>query len=143
MLQRDGSLKNRKGYPKAPVEKPKKKDTGTGKLEGVGLPQCPSMRIRELYRHGTADKRAALRKHYPEYAACLKSKEVTHIPKVPELPVENPSEDDTDKFDPDTGPPKYPGINIRRDYLYESAAVRARLRKNFPTYAWYFNSKKL
>jgi hypothetical protein len=136
MFHKDGCLKNRNGYSKAPVEKPKKKDTGRGKLEGVGMPEYPSMRIRELYRHGTADRRAALWKHYPEYAAYFKSKGATRIPRRRSCLSKSLRKMTRTSSTQIPAPPKYPSINIRRDYLYGSTTVCARVRNNFSTYAW-------
>jgi hypothetical protein len=80
-FDKDGNLKNRKGYPKKPpAKKPTKKDVGTGeKLSG--LLEYPYKHIREVYRHGDARKRVLLRKTYPEYATYFKSKEATRIPR--------------------------------------------------------------
>ena len=38
--------------------------------------------------------------------------------------------------------PEVSGINIREDCRYGSLAERARLRKDFPQYVWYFESKE-
>jgi hypothetical protein len=125
-----GNLKNRKNYSKAPVKKPTKKDVGTGeKLSG--LLGYPRKHIRELYRHVTAERRAVMRKTYPEYATYVKSKEATRIPTAPEPPV--------DTEDPDL--PKPPS-GIQEVYRYSSAADLAETRERFSSYARYFDSKE-
>jgi hypothetical protein len=82
-----------------PVEKPKPEifDPETGLLKQV-------LGIREVYRYASTAERA---KRLSTYAWYFDSKEATEVPP----PVEKPSKDETEGFDPKTGLPEYPGIN--------------------------------